>query len=555
MNEWPGLEAYNAALTMPDTSLLAPGLKGATVKLNPWGTPNALSGGFAFIYELGLPGGGRKALRLFHTGDPGRSAMMKASYRDVDALRQSSQPLGKHLVSARWEDSCIMAGGRQVPGVVMDWVDAPTLGSWLERNHADSGAITDLRHQLAGLQDALAGARMVHGDIQTGNMAVRSDGTIVLLDYDGFRRSDDPGAVWESGHVHFRHPASGAPQALADRFPLLAMDLGLASIALEPSLFDRWSTGENVLFTGEDYLEPGSSAALDAAGTLPGMERAIEFFRAVCRGPAEMVPTLSEFHAAVGMATAEKATAAAATVPDRGSAAETFRTKARGQYQGQYPVLDPARYQGLAEYVGSKVELVGLVVSVKESYTKYGKPYAFVNFGDWRSSGTKLIWWSEGLEAAGDKAPDEDWEGEWISAVGLVDEPYANKRFGTVQYSITITDSSQVRRIDRREAERRLGTIAGTGGNVRHPASPSSSTFRPTSASTAAKPSNDELLRRLSAQSAPVSAPHHPAHRGSTSPTYKVPANSVSTGEKTGGCLPAFVVVVIVALFLYFSML
>jgi len=549
MNDWPGLEAYNAALTTPDASLLAPGLKGASVKLNPWGTPNALSGGFAFIYELGLPGGSRKALRLFHTGDPGRSAMMKTAYGDVEALRNSAQPLGKHLVSARWEDQCILAGGRQVPGVVMDWVESPTLGSWLESHHGDSGAISNLRRWLAGLQESLADARMVHGDIQTGNMAVRADGSIVLLDYDGFRHADDQSAVWESGHVHFRHPDPGAPQSLADRFPLLAMDLGLAAIALEPSLFDRWSTGENVLFTGEDYLDPGSSGALDAAGRVPGMERAIDFFRAVCRGSAELVPTLAEFHEAVKIA---PASIIVAGIPDQDDVAARLAGKTRGQYQGQYPVLDPNLFQVLSGYVGSKVEMVGRVVSFKEGYTKYGKPYAFVNFGDWRHSGTKLIWWSEGLEAAGHRAPEEDWEGEWISAVGLVDEPYVNKRFGTVQYSITIVDSSQVRRIDQREAERRLGSTPGPTVHMHNPATSSTSRQYQAPAASAVKTSNAELLKKLKQAPAQTQASSPPAYMTNSILAPKPPTPPASYDENKGCSLPAFAILIVVVIFLFY---
>jgi len=107
------------------------------------------------------------------------------------------------------------------------------------------------------------------------------------------------------------------------------------------------------------------------------------------------------------------------------------------------------------------VELVGRVVSVKEGRTKYGKPYAFVNFSDWRADGIKLIYWSEGLEAVGSSAPDDSWVGRWLSATGLVDEPYENLRFGTTQYSVTILSGSQVRLLDEAEAKRRLDSASG----------------------------------------------------------------------------------------------
>jgi len=551
MSDWPGLEAYNTAL-VSSSCLLAPGLSGASVKLGPWGAPNALSGGFAYIYELLLADGSRKALRLFHTGEHGRAEIMKAAYRDVEGLRFSAQELGDYLVSARWEDPCILAGGKQVPGIVMDWVDSPTLSSWLEHNHNRPVALQDLRRRLALLQDALGAARMVHGDIQTGNMAMRSDGSIVLLDYDGFRRSDSSDAVWESGHMHFRHPASDVPNAMADRFPLLAMDLGLAAMAIDPSLFDRYATGENVLFIGDDYLDPSSSGAIRALSGMPAMERAAEVFTAVCRGPGSAIPTLAEFHSA-----ARISGTGSTAQPRAASQAETITTvlqvkpERHGPYQGQYPVYDPLLYAKLAAAVGSKVELVGRVVAVKEGWTKYGKPYVFINFGDWKHSGTKLIWWSEGLEAAGERAPDDDWEGRWISATGLVDAPYRNERFGTIQYSVTILDSSQVRFISEQEARRRLGTTPGI--------QPQSTSSRPHTGRT----SNADLLAGLkttgtttsrsmaSSGTAPKVQPQNSTYGGTPQPR---PAPNSPVPDRPGwpaGCTGWIIAAVILAFFVY----
>jgi hypothetical protein len=110
--------------------------------------------------------------------------------------------------------------------------------------------------------------------------------------------------------------------------------------------------------------------------------------------------------------------------------------------------------------VGQKIELVGHITEIKEGYTKYGSPYVFVNFNDWRRGGIKLIFWSEGLDAFEERSPDETWEGRWISVTGMVDEPYNNSRYGTLSYSITITDPSQVRLISAAEARRRLDAAA-----------------------------------------------------------------------------------------------
>jgi len=501
VNAWPGLEVYNAALAGGAGRLLPADLAGARAALNAWGVPNALSGGFAFIYELTLPSGQRRALRLFHTGREERVAALREAYRLVEAQRRSGSPLKDYLVQARWEDACIAAGGRTVPGIVMDWVDAPTLGAWLERNHGDTAVLHRLRTKLAELQAALETAGMVHGDIQTGNIAVRAvpgDLSLTLLDYDGFRQAGEASSASEEGHVHFRHPDPAVHGPGADRFPFLVIDLGLQALAADPSLFTRFSVGENVLFTGDDYRSPGTSGALAALSGLGGLGRTAEYFAALCRGASSAVPTVARFRAAAGLDDAPPAAAATTAVTQAAVAHLRIPAPAAaGPYIGQYPVLDPTLLSALANAVGSKVELVGRIVSIKESHTKYGKPYVFANFGDWRQNGTKLIWWSEGLEAFADRAPDDGWEGRWVSVTGLVDEPYLNERFGTLQYSLTVLDPSQLRFVDPQEAARRLGRSAGGLSGAAAAREPGTPRSHRAGTAVAGKPSNAELLAAL----------------------------------------------------------
>ncbi|MBN1243420.1 MAG: hypothetical protein JXA15_12030 [Spirochaetales bacterium] len=500
---WPSLAEYNAALLSGGAAILDGALAGASPALNGWGQPSPISGGFAFTYRMSRPGAATKALRLFHSGASERRDAMAAAYRAVASARREG-PLARFLVGARWVERCVRAGGVEAPGVVMDWVDAPTLGAWLEKAHADPDALEALRGELSALQDALEGEALVHGDVQTGNLAVARGTSLVLLDYDAFRAEDERDRAHENGHVHFRHPDSDPLEpGPVDRFPLLALDLGLASLAADPTLFARCE-GENVYWRNDDYADPDSSPAFAAVSKIPALARAASLFAEVCKGPADSVPSLAEFRAAAGLsdpgparasekdrAGGEKGNSAASAAPSaavsvgtgldgfasppqsRGAGMDAGAAPGRPRkprvrpdrggkrgYVGQYPVLDPRGLSAVEDATGSKVELVGRVVSVKEGRTKYGKPYAFVNFSDWRGDGIKLIYWSEGLEAVGASAPDASWMGRWLSATGLVDEPYENLRFGTTQYSITILSGSQVRLLDEAEASRRLASGA-----------------------------------------------------------------------------------------------
>jgi hypothetical protein len=115
--------------------------------------------------------------------------------------------------------------------------------------------------------------------------------------------------------------------------------------------------------------------------------------------------------------------------------------------------------------VGQRIELIGRIQAVKHGVGKRGrgrgKPYVFVNFGNWLGNIVKLTIWSEGL-AQLRELPDDGWIGRWISVTGLVDAPYSGKHFGR-QYThvgITIESPQQINVITEREAKFRLGQIS-----------------------------------------------------------------------------------------------
>jgi hypothetical protein len=188
---------------------------------------------------------------------------------------------------------------------------------------------------------------------------------------------------------------------------------------------------------------------------------------------------------------------------------------------------------------------VGKISDVHSGFTKYGKPYVFVNFADWRRDGFKLTIWSEGLDSFAD-APGPGWVGRWVSVVGLVDEPYENPSRNTSQVSITVQDSSQLRFVGAEEAAYRLGKAVSPGA-----AAPARSSPRPGTAGTEAprepaRPSNEELLARLAGASAtsrnapsgpgapPAGSRSAPAARPSPPP---VPAGGSSAGKRFLGWL------------------
>jgi len=619
MSGWPSLQEYNRALLNSSENLRISGLSDLRLELNNLGLPNALSGGFAYIYQLSHRGG-KKALRLFHSVSQDRLPYLQKAYSLLVELRRQAGGLSDHLVEALWISDCLQVNGNLVPGVVMDWVQAPTLGTWLEQNYRNGEALNRLRYRLAQLQGALEAQQVVHGDIQTGNLAVRSDGHILLLDYDGFQQAGPEYRSWEQGHIHFQHPdtfsagpagaavAPGAgPSGFAtgaelsriqaiDRFPFIVIDLGLALLAEQPELFDQFCQGENIVFTADDFIDPRGSAAIAALGTVQELEGARSAFVSMCEGPASAVPSLQDFHEACGIHLTEAGQVTAGAVQftiekpwegEKPGVGEAARPKKRKRaYRSVYPVYDGRNFpMGNSAPMGQKIELIGKVREVKYGFTKYGKPYAFVNFTDWKRDGIKLIFWSEDLEACRDRQPDVTWEGKWISAIGLVDEPYKSPKFGTLQYSITIHEPNQIRLISESEARRRLKKHSGDDDavaedesedepvalndaifdpflrpNSSHSTGPAGKATHGVSRTGVAsagtkKPSNAELLSKLS-KPASTSAQQPAASSGrQTGPQDTWPYNTLSNQPKSNkhGCLWFIIGVIAVVLYIYLT--
>jgi serine/threonine protein kinase len=505
---WPTLADYNAAFSAPAKFILAPSLRGAVPRRGPFGMPLPISGGSAFIYDVTLPNGGRKAVRCFSEDWPERRARSRAVCAKLAEVQSDSPELRGWFVDFAWEEDCLDAGGMKVPAMVMDWAEGQTLGQYLEAKHGEPPVLLALRERLAELDVALRELGVVHGDLQTGNIVIGKDGRPRLIDYDGlWFGPGGPGPALESGHPNFQHPswAADSDPARKDSFPSIVIDLGLAALAARPALFQAHSTGENVLFVRTDFEEPDKSTALSQVKAIPDLATAAELFAGLCRMSVESLPSLEDFRkesfgkgAPIAMAIVAGALAAAG-----GSRAVRDRAGGPGEregYVGAYPVFDALGFKALSGAVGRKIEVIGKVREIKRGITKYGLPYVFVNFADWRYDCFKLTIWSEGLGSF-PLEPNASWRGRWLSAIGLVDEPFESPASRSTQLSITIQDSSQVRFIEESEALYRLGrtpTSAASAGRLSITSQTASMENIGSQAPSSAKPSNAELLERLS---------------------------------------------------------
>jgi hypothetical protein len=341
--------------------------------------------------------------------------------------------------------------------VRMDWVEGDTLGVWLDKHIDDAKALAKARADFAAIARFLAQKGIAHGDIQNGNVMV-ANGDIKLIDYDGmFVPHMRPGHGSETGHRHFQHPlrrtSNFGPDM--DRFSFIALDLSLAAVIEDKSLYKKFREGgETIIFKANDFADPQGSEIFQRLLAMAKLKGQACNFASICEAPLAAIPTLDDFLSGHNIP--------AAPTPIKTSASlETKRATAA--YMPAYPIVDALNFSAALNRVGDRVELIGRIVEVKPGSRKRGtkpaKHYVFINFGSWRGNTVKISIWSEGLAKLKER-PSEAWVGRWVSVTGLMEVPYNSKRHGHKHLSVTVQEDGQIQQIDEAEAGFRLACAA-----------------------------------------------------------------------------------------------
>lgn len=476
---YPSLEQYNQAFQLHGKLLADPELKAGTVATTGLGLPLAISGGFALTYTIST-GTKKFAVRCFHRESKALERRYVAISKRIAALNSP------YFLDFQFQPQGIKVEGVGYPVVKMAWAKGETLGEFLEANRSNASSLSKLSDSICSLAAFLEKEQIAHGDLQTGNLMVSSGGAVVqLIDYDGMYVDEikDIGSS-ELGHVNFQHPqrkSANPYNPRIDRFSLILLTVALKALRLDPTLWNKTNSEvDAILFRANDFVDPGSSQAFALLSANSAMAGDIKNFASVCKSPMDKAPSLADFLVGQQIPAISVALTGIAkpNTPKAG-------------YISAYDVLSAMDYQACLRHVGDKVEVIGRIVDVKLNRARNGKPYVFINFGDWRGRIFKVSIWSEGL-AAIKSQPDETWIGKWLSVVGLMEPPYSNPKFKYSHLSIGITASGQMAIIAESDAKWRLA-----GPTVNAPSFATSS--------------NQDALDRIKGRPAPVNTPIRPS--------------------------------------------
>lgn len=220
------------------------------------GLPVMTSGNFAVVLKMkDVKTGKFYALKCFTKEQEGRAE----AYREITKeLENVSSP---YILSIRYLEKELFVDTDQTtetefPVLLMDWVDGKPLDKYLRENIESKFIIETLLENFYQLSEWLISQPFAHGDLKPDNILVKSDGTLILVDYDGMYVPAMKGQKSrEVGSPDFCHPQRSEDffNEHIDDFSILSILLSLCVLFVNKNYLTKYCTEDRLLFSKNDY--------------------------------------------------------------------------------------------------------------------------------------------------------------------------------------------------------------------------------------------------------------------------------------------------------------
>lgn len=260
---WPTSQDWNEAIQNPRTAFSDADLQASQPVLTALGMPRPFSGNFADVYQVTGPDGRAWAIKCFTRPVP---SDMERRYATIAGhLNQAQLPF---TIPFQYLPQGIRSRGQIYPVVKMPWVDGMPMNQFVREHLHRATLLEAMLARWVKLCRRLRETGMAHGDLQHGNVLLvpgkANTLELKLVDYDGMfvpALAGQPSG--EAGHAAFQHPERQTRviySADLDRFPHLVVATALRGLLIGgESLWKEFDNGDNLLFTREDFLQPGRS--------------------------------------------------------------------------------------------------------------------------------------------------------------------------------------------------------------------------------------------------------------------------------------------------------
>lgn len=210
-----------------------------------------------------------KCIRVWHDYSP---QMVERSTMISNELKDVSLPyfVGYH----NYVELLKLSNGRKASGVIMDWVDKPTLELFFAKNYSNPQLIEIAKNNFLQMCKDLKRMGMSHGDLSLGNILVGEKGDIILVDYDSVYVPSMKDNYFQTtpGNVNFQHPDRKKGMkacSYADFFSELVLFLYFRTYFLKPDLCKN--VQNKLLFVSTDLTSSAAFIASDGYKMLSNM--------------------------------------------------------------------------------------------------------------------------------------------------------------------------------------------------------------------------------------------------------------------------------------------
>ena len=297
MPDYPTPSDYQEAVQVPAAAFADPELQEARPRTNVLGLPQPITGAFAAVFPMTTDAGRTMAVKCFLKEIPEQQTRYEAVADYLDTVDLDA------FVGFRYQSEGIRVAGTNYPILKMEWVEGTVLNRFVEEHLDTPATLVRLADAWADLMDGLDTEDLAHGDLQHGNVLVQTldeELRLRLVDYDttyvpaleGWRSA-------EVGHRNYQHPDRTDTDfgSTLDRFPGLAIYTALRACAVQPGLWERYDTGENLLFSDSDFYEPEQSQLFDELAEMEPVADLVEALRTACYVEPTDVPPLADVRA------------------------------------------------------------------------------------------------------------------------------------------------------------------------------------------------------------------------------------------------------------------
>ncbi len=238
-------------------------LKRTQLLVGSGGKPLARKGKLAEVYQArAVSNAQRWAVKCYRE----EISTLEPHYRLLtERLSQVDIP---YLLPFQFVDNGLCVRGRSYPILKMAWADGIPLNVYVEENADRPKNLYRLADQWVRLAAELRRAGVAHGCLQHEHVLVNRNGpgglTVRLIDYDAMQLAAmEFHTPPEAGHPNYEHPRrlwQRLHDMDSDRFPQLVVYTALLAVAANGRTFwERYDTGDNLLFKERDFQEPATS--------------------------------------------------------------------------------------------------------------------------------------------------------------------------------------------------------------------------------------------------------------------------------------------------------